>query len=152
MNNLEQAKEKLFNNFPCHKLFHFDSMYGIFKDLKFHHCDDEIYFINSKGVNNWMDENWQDLIVSDKADDYFIANYDRGQVLFSADIAIFHKDYVKYIIDVVDEITIDKERLERISNHFREGIYYYQVLADDILGMRKSEMEDLEFHEIIYGH
>lgn len=149
MSNLEKAKTKLFNNFPCHKLFHYDSSYGNFKDLKFHEGDDDVYFMNSRGVNNWMNKNWYDVVYSDKAEDYFIANYDRGQVLFSVDIAIFHKDYVKYIIDVVHEITIDRERLNRISNHFRDGIYYYQVLVDDILSPEVSELKNLEFTKMM---
>lgn len=151
MIKIKQAKEKLFNHFPCHKLFHYDSMYGNFKDLKFHKGDDDIYFVNSKGLRDGLYDNMdkEEWDFPHSADDYFKADYDRGQMLFSADIAIFDKDYIKYIIDVVDQITIDKGKLKHISNHFRDGIYYYQVLADDILNMEISEMENLKFSELL---
>ena len=65
--------------------------------------------------------------------------------MFTADIAIFHKQYVRTIIEVVDEFYIDSKKLYTIYEYFDESINYLQVRADDVLKTRESRYYDLEF-------
>jgi len=150
MNKIEQAKEKLFKNMPCHSKIHNNSIHDNQKDLKFHSGDDQFYYIESKGLKEISDE----YMMSEKyrmpetEEECFQADYDRGEVLFKADIAIFHKEYVKYIIEVVDKFYIDYGKIDMI-NKFFDGICYYQVKADDILKSKNMLEEDIEFLELL---
>jgi hypothetical protein len=134
MTKIEQAKEKLFKVIRYYTCFHWDSVHSPEKDLKFHKGDNEAYFRESKGLKELS----MDYIMSEEyempnnSEDWFRVDYDRKEVLFIADIAIFHKDYIKYIIEIVDETYIDDEKLKMINSCF-DGIDYFQVKASDIL-------------------
>ncbi len=152
MSKIEEAKEKLFENLSILSGLKYDSIFENFKDLKFHKGDDEIYFINSKGLRDGLYDCMDrfDYEFPETADDFFKINYNRGEVLFTADITIFHKDYVKYIIEIVDETYIDSEKINRIVE-FSEMTYYYQVVADDILSWKESDKEAINLFELKSG-
>lgn len=146
MTKKEQAKEKLFKAIGYFDCFHWDSMYSPEMDLKFHKGDNEAYFRESKGLKEFsleylMSENYE---MPETPDGWFKQDYDRGEVLFTADIAIFHKDYVKYIVEIVDEFYIDREKLDLINGFFPDGIDYYQIKADDILNCKN--LKNPEFY------
>jgi hypothetical protein len=143
MTKIEQAKDKLFKAIGYFDCFHWDSMHSPEKDLKFHKGDNEAYYRESKGLKEFsleylLSENYE---MPETADGWFESDYDRGQVLFTADIAIFHKDYVKYIVEIVDEFYIDREKLGLIDDFFN-GIDYYQIKADDIINCKNLREVD----------
>lgn len=145
MTKKEQANDKLFKAIGYLDCFHWDSTHSPEKDLKFHKGDNEAYYRESEGLIEFsleylMSENYE---MPQTPDGWFQQDYDRGEVLFTADIAIFHKDYVKYIVEIVDEFYIDKEKIELIDDFF-DGIDYYQIKADDILNCKN--LENPEFY------
>lgn len=112
--------------------------YGVFMNLPFYTSDDPYYFESSKGLiphdirgNNPLE--WFDPL------------YNRGELLFTSDIVIFHKGMPSIFIEVVEPHWLVSEKAAKIQSFFgKNTVSLYQVDATNIL-LCSSTIENIDF-------
>lgn len=109
--------------------FRWRSNYGVFVDLPFHKSNEVEYFETSSGLIDYEQERDKDPLK------WFRPGFNRGPILFTPDITIFHKGSPKILIYVEDDRTMSITEMGNIETFF-EGHHMelYSVSAKEILG------------------
>lgn len=112
--------------------------YGVFMNLPFYSTDNPYYFELSAG-----------LIPHDKRSDnpleWFDPLFNRGELLFTSDIAIFHKGRPYILIEITEPLALVSAKAEKIQKFFGvNAVTLYQVDATNIL-MNTNEITNIDF-------
>lgn len=118
--------------------------YGIFTNMVFHELDSPYYFECSAGL---MDESkTKDL---ENCLDWFDTNINRGNILFIADIVIFHKGAPAYIIQVSDKHKTSPSKLKAIRKFFNgHFIEVYEASALNVM-CQIGNIENIKLKRIL---
>lgn len=109
--------------------------YGEFMNLPFYSTSSKYYFETSEGLK----EDFED---SDLPDNCFQENYDRGSLLFTPHITIFHKGIAVYMIDIVDNNPTPYNKILKVKEFGDKEGYtfnFYQIEADYILSFKEGD-------------
>lgn len=148
MDKIESAKNKFFNILKKENnsgdssrigQFYWRKNYGVFKDLKFHKSDDSYYFENSLGLIPYEDRDMHSTCIDIE---WFDPKFDRGELVFNAHIAVFHKGSVKYIFEIVEGKDAPRPKLENMCSFFSNYLNIYQIEADYILNCNDLDILD----------
>lgn len=106
--------------------------YGVFEDLPFYESSDAYYFEASDGLIDILAENLHNAPVDPTT--WFDPDYDRGKLLFTPDITIFHKGTPKYLFVIETVVSPSEERLRAIEEFFQGDVpEVFGISADTIL-------------------
>lgn len=112
----------------CLGPFHWRSNYGVFVDLPFHKSDEPYYFEASAGLMDFEGQRPENKL------EWFKPGFNRGRLLFTPDITIFHKGSASILIYIEDDKQMSVTEMGNIETFF-EGhhVELYAVSAKEVL-------------------